>query len=143
MKSLWPSNAEKNAVWDAYRARKPARVPLTWGVNPRVVLLDPDLNPEGYTFEQYFTEPGVTLRVQARFQEYLVTTLNRTCDADTTLSAAWSFRVDNQNIYDGAYFGGHLIFEEGQVPSLHPRTRSTTSTPFWPATFRGRWRTPG
>jgi uroporphyrinogen-III decarboxylase len=118
MNTLWPSNEEKQAVWAAYRARRPTRVPLTWGVNPRIVLLDPALNPEGHTFEQYFTDPAVTLVVQSRFQEHLTTTLNRTCDSDTTLPETWSFRVDNQNIYDGAYFGGRVVFEEGQVPSV-------------------------
>ncbi len=120
MNRVWPSNEEKRAVWDAYRARKPTRVPLMWGVNPRIILLDPELNPEGYTFEQYFTDPHVTLVVQSRFQEYLAVTLNRTCDSDTTPPTAWNFRADSQNIHDGAYFGGRVIFETGQVPSVAP-----------------------
>jgi uroporphyrinogen-III decarboxylase len=36
------------------------------------------------------------------------------------LPEAWSFSADNQNIYDGAYFGGEVIFDEGQVPSVLP-----------------------
>ena len=118
MKSCGPTDQEKKAVWAAYRAGKPTRVPLMWGVNPRIILLDPALNPEGHTFRQYFTEPRVTLIVQSRFQEYVATTLNRTCDSPTTLPEAWSFSADNQNIYDGAYFGGAVVFDEGQVPSV-------------------------
>lgn len=115
-----PSDSEKKAVWDAYQARKPVRVPLTWGVNPRIILLNPELNPEGFTFEQYFEEPRVTLTVQSRFQAYLATTLNRFSDSATQLPETWNFRVDNQNIYDGAYFGGRVIYEDGQVPSVAP-----------------------
>jgi len=118
MNAVEPTNAEKKAVWDSYRAGKPTRVPLTWGVNPRIILLNPALNPEGYTYRQYFTEPRVTLIVQSRFQEYAATVLNRTCDSDTTLPEAWNFSADNQNIYDGAYFGGTVVFDEGQVPSV-------------------------
>ena len=113
-----PSNEQKRAVWDAYRAGNPIRVPLMWGVNPRIILLDPALNPERYTFRQYFTEPRVTLVIQSRFQEYVATILNRTCDSDTALPESWSFSADNQNIYDGAYFGGTVVFDESQVPSV-------------------------
>lgn len=119
MKAI-PSNESKRAVWDAYRAGKPTRVPLMWGVNPRIVLLDPALNAEGYRYHDYFTEPRVTLAVQARFQEVVATTLNRTCDGDTMLPENWTFHADNQNIYDGAYFGGQVVFEAGQVPSVRP-----------------------
>ena len=120
MNTTTPTNESKQAVWDAYRARKPTRVPLMWGVNPRIVMLDPALNPEGYTYAQYFNDPHVTLVVQSRFQEYLATTLHRTCDYSTALPEAWNFHVDNQNIYDGVYFGGELVYDEGQVPSVRP-----------------------
>lgn len=116
----WPGDEEKKAVWDAYRAGTPTRVPLMWGVNPRIVLLEPVLNPEGYTFRQYFNDPHVTLVIQSRFQEYVASTLNRTCDSPTTLPGNWNFQADNQNIYDGAYFGGTVVFDEGQVPSVLP-----------------------
>lgn len=116
MKTSGPTNEEKKAVWEAYRAGRPTSVPLTWGVNPRIILLDPALNPDGYTFNEYFTEPQVTLAIQSRFQEYVATTLNRTCDSDTALPDAWSFYADNQNIYDGAYFGGRVAFDAALAP---------------------------
>ncbi|MCX7933832.1 MAG: hypothetical protein N3A66_01070 [Planctomycetota bacterium] len=112
-----PSDEEKKAVWEAYHQRRPTRVPLTWGVNCRIILLDPALNPEGYTFEEYFHEPPVTLRVQARFQEYCATVLSKTCDLPSALPERWHFYVDNQNVYDAAYFGAPVVFEEGQVPA--------------------------
>ena len=114
------SNEEKKAVWDAYRARKPVRVPLRWNVNPRIILLDPKLNPEGFSFEAYSTDPQVTMTVQARFQEYCATVLNKTCDSPVGLPDAWSFYADCQNVYDGCYFGAKLVFEEGQNPSASP-----------------------
>jgi uroporphyrinogen-III decarboxylase len=115
-----PSREEKKAVWDAYRARNPVRVPLRWSVNSRIVLLNPALNPEGYDYRQYFNEPRVTLTVQARFQEYLATTLARTCDALWEIPETWGFYVENQNVYDAAYFGAEVRFEAGQVPDTRP-----------------------
>jgi hypothetical protein len=120
MKHHEPTNEEKKAVWAAYQAHQPTRVPLMWGVNPRIILLNPELNPEGYTYHQYFNDPQVTLVIQSRFQEYVATTLHRTCDSDMGLPDAWSFSVDNQNIYDGAYFGGEIVYDAGQVPSVMP-----------------------
>ena len=119
-KTALPTNETKKAVWEAYHARKPTRVPLRWNVNPRIILLNPALNPEGYTFRQYFNEPRVTLTIQSRSQEYVGTTLSKTCDFETKLPDAWSFGVDNQNTYDAAYFGAQIVFEEGQVPSTLP-----------------------
>jgi len=64
------TDVEKEAVWNAYRDRRPTRVPLRWNTNPRVILLNPELNPEGYTFEQYFKDPRVTLMVLPLHEQF-------------------------------------------------------------------------
>ena len=46
------SNTEKDHVWQAYRDHQAVRVPVTLGANPRVVILNEQWNPEGYTFQQ-------------------------------------------------------------------------------------------
>ena len=115
-----PSNLEKEAVWQAYRDRCPTRVPLRWSTNVRIILLDPHLNPEGYTFEQYFHDPQVILKIQSRHQEYVATTLSQTADFSSALPEKWHFSVDNQNTYDGAYFGAPVVFDPGQCPSNRP-----------------------
>lgn len=115
-----PDWSEKQRVWGAYRARRPYRVPLRWNHNPRVVLLDPQLNPEGFTFEQYTFDPRVLMTVQARHQEYAATVLNRTCDACEALPTQWTFRVDAQNTGDGSYFGTALDFASDQCPANRP-----------------------
>lgn len=115
-----PTNEQKKAVWDAYQARKPTRVPLRWSVNPRIILLNPELNPEKFTFEAYTRDPQVLMKVQSRFQEYVPTILNKTCDSSTALPEKWSFYVDSQNTYDGAYFGTKVLFEADNCPSNIP-----------------------
>jgi uroporphyrinogen-III decarboxylase len=114
-----PSNNEKREVWKQYGERHPIRVPLRWNVNARIILLNPELNPEGWGFREYLSNPAVTVAVQSRFQEHVVTVLSRTCDFAGELPAQWSFSVDSQNIYDSAYFGAEVRFEPGQVPATH------------------------
>jgi len=111
-----PTDVEKEAVWDAYRARRPTRVPLVWGVNARIILLDPALNADGWTFERYFNDPRTMLAVQARFHEYRAATLSQVCDIPAALPEAWTFGVDNQNVYDAAYFGAEVVCRDDQVP---------------------------
>ena len=115
-----PSDEEKRNVWEAYRAGKPVRVPLRWNTNVRIILLNPDLNTHKITFEQYFNDPIAMMKVQAQHQEYLATVLSRVSDVPARLPDSWNFNVDNQNTYDGAYFGAPVLFEEGQCPSNRP-----------------------
>ncbi len=119
-----PTNAEKNAVWDAFRARKPIRVPLTWGHNSRIVVLNPELNTEGYTYEQMHTDPRALLAMLPRWREFSATVLADTNDTMKELPPTWILWVENHNIYDGAYFGAHfggkVMFLDGQVPSIEP-----------------------
>ena len=114
-----PTEAEKRAVWQAYHDGRPTRVPLRWNVNSRIILLNPALNPEGWGYREYFTDPHLHLTVQARLQEYVATVINATCDNSGELPERWGFGVENQNIYDAAYFGAEVFFEPGQVPATH------------------------
>ena len=115
-----PTNDEKQAVRDASQAGKPIRVPLNWGCNSRIVLLDPDLNPEGYTYQQMLTDPTVPPIMQSRFDEYCGTTLAETCDRTVDLPETWAFSYEYHNVSDGAYFGAPIQFRDGQVPSVEP-----------------------
>jgi len=115
-----PSDEEKSRVWQTYREGRPIRTPLRWNANPRIVLLDPALNTEGWTFEEYFQDPPTLMAVQVRFQEYVAEVLARTCDLPASLPEQWTFVVDNQNVYDAAYLGAPVVFAPGQVPATHP-----------------------
>ncbi|MEI6210148.1 MAG: uroporphyrinogen decarboxylase family protein [bacterium] len=112
-----PTDSEKAAVWEAYHARNPHRVPLRWNVNPRIILLDRRLNPEGFTFEQYCHDPLTLMTVQSRFQEYQAQTLSQICDSPAQLPERWRFYVDTQNTADGAYFGAPVRFDADNCPS--------------------------
>ncbi|NQU10139.1 hypothetical protein HQ590_05080 [bacterium] len=114
------TDAEKQALWDAYHARRPTRVPLRWTVNPRIIVLNPSLNPAEWTFEQYVSDPQVNLAVRARFQEYVTTTLSQVSDLPAQLPDRWTAVADVGNTYDAAYFGGIVVCLPGQVPAVEP-----------------------
>ncbi|MBI5834235.1 MAG: hypothetical protein HZB16_18220, partial [Armatimonadetes bacterium] len=52
-------NAEVREVWDAYRARRPIRVPLVLGINVRYTMRRPEANPTGIGFPAYFGDARV------------------------------------------------------------------------------------
>ncbi len=115
-----PSDAEKAAVWKAYYDRHPTRVPLRWGVNSRVVMLDPALNSEGFTYEDVFGDPQALITVALRTKTHIARSLAPVSDMAAALPETVEIGVDSQNIYDAAYFGASLAFRDGQVPDTAP-----------------------
>lgn len=113
-------NGEKQHVWDAYRARAPIRVPVTFGANARVVLLDPQFNPHGISFREYYHSAAATVDIQLRFMDYQAEYLNRYSDNPTGRPKEFTFSIDNQNIYDAAYFGCPVRFYDDQVADISP-----------------------
>lgn len=114
------SNEEKRAVWEAYRHRRPIRVPVLVATNPRVILLDPRLCPTGYDFERYFDDPSIMLDVQLRHALYRATVLHRFTDDPVGPPDVWKVGVDRQNVYEAAALGAPLVYRPGQVPDTEP-----------------------
>lgn len=114
------SNEEKKTIWDAYRQGKPIRVPVLIGTNPRIILLNPQLNTKGYTFEQYFQDPSVMLEVQLQHARYRALVLHRYTDDPVGLPDVWRVGLDRQNIYEAAFFGASIVYRPGQVPDTKP-----------------------
>lgn len=64
-------NEEVAHVWEAYNARKPIRVPMILSMTSRIYLLNPELNKEGITFQQYSENPDLMAKVQMLNQDYI------------------------------------------------------------------------
>ncbi len=120
MKNPIPTDGEKRAVMEAFRAGRPVRVPLNWGCNSRVVVLNPAWNPEGVTYEQMLREPEACFAMQARFDRFCAEELSLSSDHVAELPERWTFSVEWHNTYDGQYFGGQPSFHDGQVPDVAP-----------------------
>lgn len=112
-------NDEVKAVWEAYQAGKPTRVPVILGVNPRVVLLNSALNEKGITFRQYSEDVDTMMQVQLQTQHYIRHNLLQ--DAEMGLPKdGWHTYVDLQNYYEAAWFGAPVEYRDGQVPDTSP-----------------------
>lgn len=111
-----PSNSEKQQVWQAYRDRKPIRVPVVLFTNPRVVLLNEQWNPEGYTFEQAAVDPKLHIEIALRHALYRRTVLNQHSDEPTGLPECWEIGLMVYNVYEAAILGAPLDYLPGQVP---------------------------
>lgn len=115
-------NAAVAEVWDAYRQRRPMRVPLIFGVNTRFTMFEADANPRGFTFEQYFSDPQIMLERQLEHQEWI--RFNIPQDAEMGYPAGgWHIGVDFQNVYEAAWFGCELQFCAHEVPDTLPLLR--------------------
>ncbi len=111
-------NAEVQQVWEAYYARRPLRVPMVLGINPRYLLLEPEANTLGYDFETYSENPEAMFQAQLEFQRWIRHNLMQ--DAEMGLPKAWSVTVDFQNYYEAAWFGCPIAYRDGQVPDAIP-----------------------
>lgn len=115
-----PSDKEKAEIWRRYYERRPVRVPVRLNTNPRIIIADPALNPEGFTFEQAARDPRVHIEVALRHQLHLRTVLNQYTDGPTELPEAWDIGLSVYNVYDAAMLGAKVHFPPGQVPATEP-----------------------
>jgi len=112
-------NEEVRQVWEAYNAGKPTRVPVILGVNPRILLLNPDLNTEGISFRQYSEDPDIMARVQMQSQHYIRHHLPQDAEMGPPKDG-WHIGIDLQNYYEAAWFGAPVEYRDGQVPDTSP-----------------------
>ncbi len=113
-------DASKRQVWQAFENRQPTRVPVDLYTNPRVVLLNPQWNTEGWTFEAAATDPETHIRVLLQHELYRRQVINRYCDHPTELPEVWKVSLFLYNIYEAAILGCEVKYEDEQV---HERTR--------------------
>ncbi len=111
-------NEEVSRLWAGYRAGRPERVPVVFGINPRFMLLDPALNPDGITFERYSNDPAVMLGAQLRFREYVRAHIPQ--DAAMGLPEKWDVSVDFQNYFEAGFLGADVYFPQANVPVARP-----------------------
>ena len=113
-------------LWEAYRRGDPWRVPVIFNYGIRCRLLDPKLNAEKYTFQQYFEDPNVMLDAQLRHMYFKAFNLWR----DEPMGypeEGWSVFIDFQNTFEAPWFGCALRYFEEQVPDSVEILKSSKS----------------
>lgn len=111
-------NEEVRAMWRAFHAREPYRIPITLGTNTRYFMLNPDCDPERTRFEPYSNDPDLMYETQLRFQRW--SRFNLLQDTELGLPERWGIGVDFQNYYEAAWFGCPIEFMDDQVPDTLP-----------------------
>ncbi|MCC7145830.1 MAG: hypothetical protein IT443_05245 [Phycisphaeraceae bacterium] len=114
------TNDQKQQLWADFHARRPTRVPMQLDSNPRIFLLNPALNTQGYTFEQAAGDPKTHIDVYLQYQLYLRTQLNQYTDLPTGIPDVWPVNFNVYNVYEAAYFGAPVQFPADQVPCTEP-----------------------
>ncbi|MHB0938582.1 MAG: uroporphyrinogen decarboxylase family protein [Armatimonadota bacterium] len=111
-------NEEQAAVWAAFHAGKPTRVPMGIAANPRMLLLDPALNEKRYSFKDYFENPAAQLETELEFQYWYRHAVP--ADIERGLPEQWTVSPAFQNSYDAAWFGAPLTYFNNEVPDTRP-----------------------
>lgn len=111
-------SAESAALWGAFAERTHDRVPVRFNCNPRVLMLNPEHNVRGVTYEQYMRDPEVMGQAILEFRYW--TRFLLPGDHEKGLPERWTVYVDFQNFYDAAWFGCPVHYREGQVPDTLP-----------------------
>lgn len=111
-------NAEVRQIRDAFYAGHPVR-PLFLPVGSITNFFqNPDLNTDGYTYEQFFTDPQIQIDAQLRYQYWC--RHNLYCDAEMGLPDKWQLAVDFQNSYDASWTGAPLVDNGQNLPDTLP-----------------------
>lgn len=111
-------NADVRALWAGYRRGTPARVPVTFSCNPRMILLDPALNPKGITPRRFCEDPEVMWDMELRFRRWLRERVVQ--DAEMGPPAEWPVAVNFFNSYEAGWFGAPLWYPDDDLPDTKP-----------------------
>jgi hypothetical protein len=117
---ILPTNDEKAALWRAYRGRRAPRVPVQLRTNPRVLIQDPKINPDGFTFKQVDEDPHAYVTMYLHYLRYCREVLHRYMDAPTGMPEVWSVDLWVYNVYEAAFFGAPVVFVSDQLPDTEP-----------------------
>jgi uroporphyrinogen-III decarboxylase len=114
-------NEEVRAVWAAYRAGKPFRVPVIADADTRYFVLHDELNPgERMSFRDYSEDAIVMMDFQLRAAEWRSLNLAPRCDYEAGLPQRFGVTVDMQRYFDAGFFGAEVEYREGQIPDTIP-----------------------
>ncbi len=111
-------NAEVDAMWRAFRARSPYRIPIILGTNTRYFMLDSGANWMGIDFQSYSRSPATMFEAQLEFMRWRK--FNLLQDEALGLPDEWAIAPDFQNYYEAAWFGCPVEYRSGEVPDTRP-----------------------
>jgi uroporphyrinogen-III decarboxylase len=134
-------NDESVALWKAFSDRTHERIPVRFNCNPRILMLNPQYNARGLTYEEYMRDPEVMGQAILEFRYW--TRFLLPGDHERGLPNQWSVYIDFENHYDAAWFGCPVHYREGQVPDTTPILTNDNKRMLFdrgiPDPFEGEW----
>jgi len=120
-KDFTQHNAEAAEVWERYDNGEPSRIPMTLGMNARMVILDEELSG-GVTFEKYYNDPKCMMETQLAFRRYEA--FETVYDHAMGLpERGWHVYPDFQNDAECGWFGAEVKYSGNAVPFTIPLLR--------------------
>jgi uroporphyrinogen-III decarboxylase len=120
MMDITRHNEEVQQVWQAYSAGKPLRVPMMLTSVQRIWVLDPALNTQGTTWQEYLNDPQVMFDVTLQHKYYVAHHIPQ--DAEMGIPAqAWQVGLEFGNVYEESWFGCEIVYPDGQIATTRPR----------------------
>lgn len=111
-------NAEVTEVMEAFSAGKPIRVPFFAQGSITNYLHNPELNTQGWTFDQFFQDPEIQVQAQLAYQYWKRHHLLD--DTQKGLPDVWNIGVDFQNSYDASWAGAPMHYQGLLLPDTLP-----------------------
>lgn len=105
-------------MWKAFAENRHHRAPVRFNTNPRMVMLNPDYNPDAVSYEAYFHEPATMAAGVFAWQYWMRHFLPG--DHEHGLPEAWQPWFDIQNTYDATWLGCDIFYRDDQVPDTLP-----------------------
>jgi uroporphyrinogen-III decarboxylase len=110
-------NERSRAIWEAYRAGRPVRVPVTIYADARNWMRERDENVRGITLPDYLRSMDLMFECQVLAEEWIRTHVISD-DGMGPPPGGWSVRVDFQNWFEMAWFGAEIRW--GEEPHTRP-----------------------
>ncbi|MGQ9514479.1 MAG: uroporphyrinogen decarboxylase family protein [Thermoproteota archaeon] len=111
-------NDKVRKLWNDFQRGIHERVPVSWSMSYKMLLLDSKLNRSGLTFERCFKDPDAMLKAQLDFEYWR--RHNVWADWEMGLPERWDIGVNFQNVYESAWLGGEIYYAQNQVPDINP-----------------------
>jgi uroporphyrinogen-III decarboxylase len=112
-------NREIKEMWNRFNSGNPYRIPIFFGMNPRFMLLDPNLNKNKISFKSYFENPDIMFNIQLEFFYWIKHNIIQDYELGIP-EEGWTIYIDFQNVYEACWFGCAIRYFDDQVPDTIP-----------------------
>ncbi|MGB9677380.1 MAG: uroporphyrinogen decarboxylase family protein [Candidatus Ratteibacteria bacterium] len=113
-------NQEVKKLWNDFKNGNPSRVPVTFSMNSRMILMNKELNKWKYTWKEFFENPDVRWEVELNFQKWVRFNVLQDSQMGYPENEWNGINICYQNCDEAMYFGCPLVYPENDMPFILP-----------------------